>query len=192
MTAFQLWGLSGRPSKLDLPEKVLTGLTLMAVLIWVFPQATFAQGTPAINTTQLASEIKQEKQSLNLTARDIPGNKLNILKNYLTERNSPLQDYVEVLILQPNWKYVLAISFAESTMCQHQLYNNCWGIGGEKMRKYPSFAEGIIDANNVVQKYLDIGHKSTRTIMPYYVGWHNPRWVLATQQVFQDIKEMGI
>jgi len=124
--------------------------------------------------------------------RDIPGNKLYTLKSYLVEQESPLQDYVEILLLQPNWKFVLAISQAESGMCVYHIEHNCWGIGGGNIRKYPSFAEAIVDANAVVQRYADRGYSSTLAMMPYYVGWENQGWVLATQDVFWELKQLGL
>ncbi len=188
---------------MSLPERTFIGLSFLAVAIWVFPQAALAQSLQSQNTPQLAFEIKQEKQKL-LIGRDIalifgtelpnfdPA-KVEILKGYLASKKSPLQDYAEVLLEQPKWKYVLAISHAESNMCRKQLGNNCWGIGGaEYHRFYPTFAEGIVDANKLIQKYHDGGLDTARKMMKRWVGWNNQNWVIATQNVLSDLDSLGI
>lgn len=199
MTAPLVWALSGKSTSLTLPEQLLVTAALSAVLVWTFPQISLAQSVQAINSPVLAFEIKPEilkaklaNSATDLFPRDVPGNKLNALKAYLAGKNSPLQDHVEILLLQPNWKVVLAISQAESNLCKRQLGHNCWGIGGGNHRKYPSYAEAIIDANAVVQKYWDRGHRSTKTMMPYYVGWQNHSWVLATQSILAELEQLGL
>ena len=201
MLALSVWTLSGKPSYgLKLPEQLITLVALSATLIWVFPQIAVAQSVQTQSTPQLTFEIKpQSSDNETLLApvgpvfpRDIPGNKLYTLKKYLEKKQSPLSNYVEILLLQPNWKVVLAISHAESNMCKRQLGHNCWGIGGGNHRKYPSFAEAIVDANDVVQRYWDRGHRSTRTMMPYYVGWNNQSWVVATQDVLYELEQLGL
>jgi len=52
------------------------------------------------------------------------------LHDYLVDHNSPLADYTGQLLSHDNWKTVIAISFVESNMCQHNLNYNCSGIGG--------------------------------------------------------------
>src|SRR6185369_17106845 len=71
-----------------------------------------------------------------------------ILQDYLEAKGSPLAPYAADILKNENWKLVLAISNGESTLCKHQIYNNCWGVGGAwNMRHYASFAEGFADVN---------------------------------------------
>ncbi|PIR96683.1 MAG: hypothetical protein COT91_05475 [Candidatus Doudnabacteria bacterium CG10_big_fil_rev_8_21_14_0_10_41_10] len=193
MLALIIWALSDKENKLSLSEQMLASIALSAMLLWVFPNAALAQSVQT--TPQLAFEIKHQNYQESpqpVFPRDIPGNKLFTLKNYLASKNSPLVDHVEILLLQRNWKIVLAISQAESNMCKREIGHNCWGIGGGNHRKYPSYAEAIVDANDVVQRYLNRGHTGTKSMMLYYVGWDNQSWVVATQNILYQLNQIGI
>lgn len=196
MTAFAAGMLSGKFERSSLPEKAITCLSLIALLAWVFPHPALAQSIPETSEPRLAFEIKLENISSSLdtrSARDIAGTKVNILKTYLESKKSPLADHVETLLLQPNWKVVLSISHAESNMCKRTLGNNCWGIGGAKYHRfYPTFAEGIIDASVLIQKYHDGGLTTPKTMMRRWVGWNNQSWILANNQVLAQIEFLGI
>lgn len=204
MTALRVWRLSGEPFSMSLPEQVLLGLSFLAVLQWAFPHAALAQSFQSQNAPQLAFEIKEEKQSnWFLTGKDaaaeigfenrVDPEKVEILRSYLAAKNSPLQDYAEVLLQQPNWKFILAISHAESNMCRRQLGNNCWGIGGVKYHRfYLSFAEGIVDANSLIQKYHDGGLNTAKKMMKRWVGWNNKNWIIATQNILSDLDNLGM
>lgn len=193
--ALLIWALSGGKSNLSLPKQILTSIALSALMIGVLPHVALAQSVQTLSTPETSFEIKHQnttENSDNLFPRDIPGNKLFTLKNYLESKKSPLTDYVEILLIQRNWKIVLAISHAESNMCKREIGHNCWGIGGGNHRKYPSYAEAIVDANDVVQRYLDRGHTGPKTMMPYYVGWDNQNWVVATQNILYELDQIGI
>ena len=190
--------LSDSKFRLTLLEQILVGISLSAVAMWMFPHVTMAQSVQA-NTGITTSEIKENQNSEDaaiteqINAREIEGSKVYILKNYLESKNSPLADYVEILILQPNWKHVLSISHAESNMCKRQLGNNCWGIGGAKYhRYYPTFAEGIIDANALIQKYHDSGLTTPATMKRRWVGWNNESWVRANENVLAQLESLGL
>ncbi len=192
--------LSGSYAQMrSLPDQILVGLTLMAMFTWVFPQHALAQSIQA-TTSSNAFEIEILKENSlfadageNLAAREIPGTKVAILKDYLASKNSPLTEHVEVLLLQPNWKLVLAISHAESNMCKRQLGNNCWGIGGVTYHRfYPTFSEGIEDADALLQKYIAGGLDTPERIMRRWVGWHNYNWVKATNQILAQIENLGL
>ena len=197
MLAFLIWAFSGRNNYSALPEQLIASVALLATLLLVFPQVALAQSVEIYSTPRLALEIKHQIDNLEslqepVYPRDIPGNKLFTLKNYLIQKNSPLADHVEMLLMQPNWKIVLAISHAESNMCKRQLGHNCWGIGGGNHRKYPSFNEAIADANAVLQRYFDLGHTGPASIMPYYVGWNNQSWIVATNNILAELEELEI
>ena len=188
-----VWALSGKSKKLNLLEQVLTSLSLSAVLIWVFPQSVLAQSAQAPTTPKLAFEINENTNYAAELIGDTDIARIDALKNYLVQKNSPLQNHIEVLLAQPNWKLVLSISHAESNMCRRQLGNNCWGIGGAKYHRfYPGFAEGVVDANNLIQKYQDSGLTTPKKMMHRWVGWNNPNWVVANNQVLAELDKLGI
>jgi len=188
--------LSGKTHVGNLPERLATSLALSAVTLMIFPQVSAAQSIEAYAQTT-AFEIKQNQISNadheQLYPRDIPGTKVYELRQYLLEKNSPMAEYVEILLLQPNWKLVLSISHAESNMCRRQLGNNCWGIGGAKYHRfYPTFAEGIEDADDLIQKYLDSGRTTPEKIMNRWVGWNNQNWIRANNQVLRQLAQRDL
>lgn len=196
MTAFQAGVPSAKLDLSSLSEHILTYVALLAVSLWIFPQAVSAQGIPAKEKPQLAFEIKRQiiKEVLEPQfARDLPGTKAYILKTYLVSKDSPLADHVETLLMQPNWKTIVAVSHAESNMCKRHLGNNCWGIGGvQNHRYYKSFANGIVDAGALIQKYQDSGLNTPKKMMRRWVGWNNQSWVVANNQILSQLDSLGI
>jgi hypothetical protein len=194
--SYNAGALAGGFEQLTLPEQALTYLSLLSVALWMFPQAAAAQAAPANEPKRLAFEIKLENLQPSIdakAARDIPGTKVYILKTYLESKNSPLANHVETLMLQPNWKVVLSIAHAESNMCKYALGNNCWGIGGAKYHRfYPTFAEGIVDASVLIDKYHARGLTSPKTMMRRWVGWNNQSWIAANNLVLSQIQTLGI
>jgi hypothetical protein len=75
------------------------------------------QNTDAQNSLSIATVTQSDPLTVNL-------------HDYLEQHNSPLADYTTQLLSHDNWKMVIAISFVESNMCQHNLHYNCSGIGG--------------------------------------------------------------
>lgn len=190
--AFLARVLAGTPaSKLTVLERMLLAVSLSATLIWTFPQFALAQAAHA-STPGLAFEIKSQTQ---IETEDMPASpgKVDTLRAYLIQKNSPLADYAEILLMQPNWKHILSISHAESNMCRRQLGNNCWGIGGAKYHRfYKSFAEGIVDANNLIGKYHAGGLTDPTAMMRRWVGWNNQSWIRANNQILAQLDNLGL
>jgi hypothetical protein len=73
------------------------------------------------------------------------------VKQYLIANRSPLAEYSSILIQQNNWKKIVALSNAESTMCRHyvEATANCWGVGGSDLWDMgANLGEGIVSMNN--------------------------------------------
>ena len=196
MLAFLIWALSGKNNSLSLPEQFMTTIALSALLLTVFPQVSVAQSVEIYSTPQQALEIKHQIQNLEAGPpaypRDTEDTKIFTLRNYLISKNSPLADHVEMLLLQPNWKLILAISHAESNMCKRELGHNCWGIGGGNHRKYPSYNEAIADANKVISRYVNKGYDTPEEMLRTYVGWNNPTWVIATNNILNQLEQLEL
>jgi hypothetical protein len=82
---------------------------------------------------------------------------LNIkMEAWLKTKDSPLAEYTDVLLQQPNWKRILSIAQAESSLCKRYPADtaNCWGIGGEKLWDLGNnLREGIVAANDFIENY---------------------------------------
>jgi hypothetical protein len=103
--------------------------------------------TPKSNDTQHSLSIDTIKQSDPLTAD---------LQAYLENHNSPLKNYTSQLLEHDNWKTVLAISFVESNLCQHNLRYNCSGIGGPgHFRQYNDLGEWVNDMSTLLDAHYN-------------------------------------
>lgn len=78
------------------------------------------------------------------------------LKTYLEERRSPLAPYAPVLVTLRNWKKIIALSNAESTLCRRYPTDssNCWGVGGADLWDMgDNLGQGVIAMNNFLNFY---------------------------------------
>jgi len=76
---------------------------------------------------------------------------IQAVHDYLQAQGSPLADYAEVLVSLRNWKQIIALSNAESSMCERYPVstNNCWGVGGTNLLTLGSnLGQGIIAMNH--------------------------------------------
>lgn len=117
-----------------------------------------------------------------------------ILQDYLAQKGSPLAPFASDILQNDNWKLVLAISNGESTMCKHQMYNNCWGVGGAwNLRRYASFSAGFADVDQLLaNKYLLTSTGSPKEIVRKYVGSYSPSWVYAVNQTLAELNQLPL
>ena len=189
---------------LSLWDKILIATALIGVMIWAFPHATFAQ---TVQSAPLVFEVKglADQQIAGervdylsqVLAEDVPpipvDSRIEILREYLTSKKSPMADEAEVLLQQYHYRLIIGISFAESNFCKHQIRaNNCWGIGGRSPETYPTLSDGIIRANNLIQKYHDGGLTNPQLMRTRWVGWENNSWVRAVEQVTTTLEARGL
>lgn len=174
-------------------------LSVLTAAVLMVPLAASAQ---IQNNTPMSFEIKTINEFLNgnqntpdtqATVAKVDPN-IEILKNYLISKGSPLADYSEHLLKQENWKLILAIANGESTLCKHQMYNNCWGIGGAwNLKRYISFAEGFRDVDHLLaEKYIATGADTPEEIVYRYVGSYSPTWVLAVNQILSQLDQLPL
>ncbi|MGE5392349.1 MAG: hypothetical protein ACM3NH_01255 [Candidatus Saccharibacteria bacterium] len=201
--------MTSRFERLSLVDRSLLVGLLSATIVFLFPNLAAAQANDRlvfeINNIQTikiphyselaiiksADENQVTDEQATEPALEVDPN-VEILKNYLISKNSPLAEYSEHLLSQPNWKMIIAISQSESNMCKRQLGHNCWGIGGGNLRKYPSFAEGISDANNVISKYVARGADTPDEMVLRYVAWNNRNWVKAANQTLGQLNNLPL
>jgi hypothetical protein len=134
-----------------------------------------------------------EQKNIEVAEEQKVDNKAQILQDYLAKRGSPLADYADHLLKQENWKLVIAISNGESGLCKHQLAYNCWGITRSRgLERYESFAEGITDANAVIDKYVSRGADTPEEMVRRYVAWNNRNWVRAVNQTLNQLEQLPL
>ena len=114
---------------------------------------------------------------------------------YLQSKNSPLAEEVEILVSQKHWKLLIAISAIESQYCKRQLGKNCWGIkvGGNTYRQYDSYAEAIVDANNLIEKWQARGKWLTpENMIGSYVVPGSANWLYTVKSVLAELDALLI
>ena len=196
-------GNLSRLSKLN--QIIVTGLLVIMVPA-LMPQTTFAQTDtktlvleiknvpkiPDVATIQnLSNPDPQPEQAAQVDPITI---NTPILQQYLAQKGSPLAPYASDILQYDNWKLVLAISNGESTMCKHQMYNNCWGVGGAwNLRRYESFSKGFADVDKLLaNKYIPTGADTPKEIVRKYVGHANANWVLAVNQILNQLDQLPL
>ncbi|MEJ0021658.1 MAG: hypothetical protein WDN47_03690 [Candidatus Doudnabacteria bacterium] len=151
-----------------------------------------------VNLTDLAPLVQnnndQAADVLQTQQPEQPDPNIAILQTYLEQKNSPLAPYAADILQNDNWKLVLAISNGESTLCKHQMYNNCWGVGGAwNLKRYESFSEGFADVDQLLAtKYIAAGADTPKKIVNRYVGHPNANWVLAVNQILNQLNQLPL
>jgi hypothetical protein len=80
----------------------------------------------------------------------------NKVEQFLLDNYSPLAGHTKVLMRQNNWKKIIALANAESTLCRRfpTGTNNCWGVGGNSLWQLGTgLDEGIIAMNRFLNTY---------------------------------------
>jgi len=78
------------------------------------------------------------------------------VRTYLEAQGSPLAPYTSTLITLRNWKKIVALSNAESSMCRHYptAKANCWGVGGANLWDMgDNLGQGIVSMNHFLNAY---------------------------------------
>lgn len=147
---------------------------------------------PDVGTIQIMSNPQPQPQAV----PEVDPITINapILQDYLTQKGSPLAPFAADILQNDNWKLVLAISNGESTLCKHQLYYNCWGVGGAwNLRRYKSFSEGFADVDRLLAtKYIPSGGDTPSKIVRKYVGHPNANWVVAVNQILTQLDQLPL
>jgi len=205
--------MTARFERLGLADQLILIGMLSSLVLFLFPIKVDAQ---VQNKTRLVFEIKNfptiaipdipqvndvpalaqatEPAIEEQPAVPVVDPRIEILRNYLESKNSPLAPSAEHILKHQNWKLVLAISNGESTMCKRQMYNNCWGVGGAwNLKRYKSLEEAFTDVNRLLtEKYVARGADAPAKIVNRYVGHPNANWVLAVNQVLNQLNQLPL
>jgi hypothetical protein len=115
-----------------------------------------------------------------------------VVEEYLKSKDSPLAEHVDVLLQQPHWELLIAVSNIESSWCTRKIDYNCWGIGGDSAyRHYVGYEEAIRDAELVIKGWQERGRWLTVDDMNcHYVVPCNQNWVNVVKNTLQEIEEI--
>lgn len=115
-----------------------------------------------------------------------------ILKYY---KESPLLPFTQYLVdtsdqYNLDFRLLTAIAMQESNLCKRipEGSRNCWGHGiyGDKVLRYDSYEEAILDVSKTLSKYALKGRLQPEEIMQLYTPSSNGSWAFAVRK-FMDI-----
>lgn len=182
-------------------EKIILVITLLSTAtFWTYPEAALAATLPAQGqNSALVFEVKQtdllfKPNSPQLAYEEVIKNDplYSAVKNYLTERSSPLADYSGQIIALPQWQRALAISFVESNFCQTAADNNCGSLGVKPghaaWRTYNTAFDGIKDLSAVLEKPLYKERLTTcKSMLRVYVVPGSANWRYGCEKVSSEL-----
>ena len=120
------------------------------------------------------------------------------LRTYLQNYNSPLAEYAHVLVELKNWKKIIALSNAESTMCRRYPVStaNCWGVGGANMWDMgDNLGEGVKSMDHFLRNY-PTRSKVKYDLMPFehmngfYKQPAADHWVVNNKVIYDELVEL--
>ncbi len=117
------------------------------------------------------------------------------VREYLESENSPLAGHVPTLLQQNNWKKIIALSNAESSMCRKYPTetNNCWGVGGSDLWKMgDNLDQGIISMNRFLNNYplrsdVKYAQMSFERMNGLYKQPARDHWLYNNQHVYSEL-----
>jgi hypothetical protein len=113
---------------------------------------------------QISADLTDKYYQEQLRQKQLKQDRLvKAVRKYLEEQGSPLATYTPILLTLRNWKKIVALSNAESGMCEHYQVAtaNCWGVGGAQLWDMGNnLGEGIVYMNKFLSNYPK--HSSTK------------------------------
>jgi len=111
------------------------------------------------------------------------------VRSYLQSKDSPLANYTEILLAQPDWKTIIAISNSESTLGKHCYVNNCSGIfAGSGLKTYETIPDWIVDMQNLLQNHYN--GWTLNQMDGVYVYPRSSSWLMASSSVYKDLSNI--
>ncbi len=178
-------------------------VALVALTPAIYPEITLAAEGPVnrengalvfeINDSSKLSANQTENQNSIAFEQITSTDPLAIkLKAYLEEHDSPLAQYSNEIIQQPQWQRALAVSWVESNFGRYCADNNCSGIGVEpghpSWRKYSSKLEWFKDMCQLLEKpiYKD-KYATFEKMRGVYVQPGSAAWVYGAKQKYAEL-----
>ena len=120
-------------------EKAIVVFAFLPLVFMIYPESVAAAYVAQNSGTKaLVFEIDSKSTQKLLTYDEVAAyeakSNINVflapkVKAYLESKGSPLAEYAEDIVKQPQWQRALAISYVESNFGKRCADNNCSGIG---------------------------------------------------------------
>jgi hypothetical protein len=117
---------------------------------------------------------------------------------YLRTYNSPLVDHAEAIVKTANWKKIVALANAESSLCRKYPIqtNNCWGVGGSNLWTMGNnLTEAVAAMDDFLinhpksweTKYAEMTFEQMNGLYKQPPGDH---WIYNNQIIYDDLVEI--
>jgi hypothetical protein len=195
---------------LSLFYKLIIALLLISLLSIIIPHESYAAENDMVNFNTLTFEAgdylafiddiqteAEKKYNHEVAVAKLQRQlKMNTaLKNYLVSKNSPLAEFSATLLQQNNWKKILALANAESTMCRRYIesLSNCWGVGGSDLWDMgDNLSEGVVAMNKFLNtapskskvKYSQMNFEQMNGLYKQPPGDH---WVYNNLEIYNEL-----
>lgn len=194
-------------ARLRSKDKLVLVIGVISLLAWQFGAAGRARADVSTQQNSQTFEIKlQSNQDLDgsdagLAYDEIVSSQqqtqqtadinreVTLVQSYLQSKGSPLANYTGILLAQPDWKTIIAISNSESTLGKHCYVNNCSGIFGQNgLRTYENIPAWIVDMQNLLTTRYS--GWSLQQMDGVYVYPRSKSWIMASSSVYNDLTQI--
>jgi hypothetical protein len=116
---------------------------------------------------------------------------------YLVSQRSPLAEYASTLVTLKNWKQIVALANAESTLCRNypEALANCWGVGGSALWDMgDNLGQGVVKMNQFLNtnpkgpvKYAQMSFDRMNGLYKKPAAAH---WAYNAETVYDDLAQI--
>lgn len=183
-------------------EKAVVVLAFLPLVFMIYPESVAAAYVAQNHRNKaLVFEIDSKSTQKLLTYDEVvrfeATTNINVflapkVKAYLESKGSPLAEYAEEIVKQPQWQRALAISYVESNFGKRCADNNCSGIGvapsHPSWRRYATKLDWFVDMNRILEKPIYKERFTNCNAMKgVYVVPGSARWVNGCNSVSNDL-----
>lgn len=119
------------------------------------------------------------------------------VQSYLISQRSPLAEYTSTLVTLRNWKQIVALANAESTLCRNYPTSlaNCWGVGGSNLWDMgDNLGQGVVAMNHFLNQYpkgpVKYSQMSFERMNGFYKQPAAEHWLYNAQTVYNDLADI--
>lgn len=169
-------------------KTILIAFSLLLTTL-LFPQRSQAEDIASGSSATLHTMLAQRQAD----------NRVEMLRRYLEQYNSPLAAHAETFVAQADlyhldWRFVAAIAGRESTFAKEEPCINAWGYGiyGDQMRCFTSYDEAIrIISKDLREKYMNQwGAQTIWQIGHMYAA--SPTWASGVIYFMNDMQQFAL
>ncbi len=171
----KLSGLKAKFQTLNLKHKLFLMIFLFSLLATLVPHETYAAGNsnqtnpgPVLLFNLSVNDVNDYLETRSQELSDayykeqvrfqiLRQQKLTEkIRSYLQAQGSPMAEFAQTLVTLRNWKKIVALANAESSLCRKYPTSkaNCWGVGGANLWDMGNdLGQGIVSMNHFLNKY---------------------------------------